>query len=212
MKVYTFFTESHRKILDLFLENFPYSPDIELNIKFLPQECSTGSFMKEGWNFTMKRKVEYVLQALHETEDGEWFVHSDCDIILFDGWLDILDKFKDSVDMMIQNDHTCLCAGFFFCKKNEKTLKLWNAVLNNLTRFENDQVAMNYFISQFKEVLIGVLPDNYFTYGLLGRGVWDNAQFSIPDVENLKMFHANWAEGISSKLELMRKSIEDRKL
>lgn len=206
MKVYTFFTPSHKELLDIFIENFPYSDNTELNIKFIPQECSSGSFMNDGWNLTMKRKVQYVIQSLHETTDGEWFVHADCDIILFEGWDSILEKFKNSVDMMIQNDHVCLCAGFFFCKKTEGTVRLWNSVLEKLHLFENDQVAMNYFISQYKDVKIGVLPDTYFTYGFFDE-TWDgNKEFTIPDAKNLKIFHANWTKGTENKIKLLKEA------
>ena len=88
MKIYTFFTDSHKSLLDIFLKNFPYNENTELNIKWFPQECKDGSYMSDGWVSTMRRKVEYILQSLNETPEGEWFVHSDCDIVLFDGRYD----------------------------------------------------------------------------------------------------------------------------
>jgi hypothetical protein len=207
MKVYTFFTDSHRKLFDIFEKNFPYK-EAELNVKWFPQECNTGSYMTDGWISTMKRKVEYILQSLEETPEGEWFVHSDCDIVLFDGWTDILDRNKNKADMMIQNDHTMLCAGFFFCKSNSLTKFLWKKVLTDLDKFEHDQIAMNYFIKQMPELKAGVLPDSYFTYGYFRKDKWNGSDFEIPNIKDLKMFHANWTEGTTNKIELINKVIQ----
>jgi hypothetical protein len=212
MKVYTFFTDSHKSLLDIFLKNFPYSDNIELNIKWFPQECKDGNYMSDGWVSTMKRKVEYILQSLNETPEDEWFVHSDCDIILFEGWEDILNKHKNSVDMMIQNDYTNLCAGFFFCKSNVQTKLLWGRVWKDLHKFEHDQAAMNHFIKIMPELKIGILPDSYFTYGLLGKERWNGEDFIIPDISNLKMFHANWTAGVKNKIELTHKVLTDKSL
>lgn len=208
MKVYTFFTDSHKELLDIFLKNFPHHQDVELNIKWFPQECKSGSYMTDGWTSTMKRKVEYILQSLEETPEGQWFVHSDCDIVLFDGWLDILERNKNQVDMMIQNDHTMLCAGFFFCKSSVWTKLLWGKVLKDLDKFEHDQIAMNHFINQMHELKVGVLPDSYFTYGYFKKDKWNGDDFEIPNIKDLKMFHANWTEGTDNKIKLINKVIQ----
>ena len=210
MKVYTFFSESHRELFDIFQSNFPYDEDTELNVKFFPQECKEGSYMADGWLSTMQRKVEYVLQSLKETPDGEWFVHADCDIVLFDGWRDILKRHKSSVDMIIQNDHTMLCAGFFFCKANVQTRLLWGRVHRDLHKFEHDQVAMNHFIKWTPELKVGVLPNDYFTYGYFGKDNWNGQEFTIPDAKNLKMFHANWTKGVDNKVKLLREAIRQK--
>jgi len=212
MKVYTFFTDSHKSLLDIFLKNFPYSDNIELNIKWFPQECKTGSYMTEGWTSTMRKKVEYIIQSLKETPENEWFVHSDCDIVLFDGWTDILEKYKDDVDMMIQNDHTTLCAGFFFCRSNSRTKELWKLVYENLDKFEHDQVAMNFYLTKVQGFKAAILPNSYFTYGYYKKGVWNGEKFTIPDIENLKMFHANWTAGVKNKIELTHKVLTDKSL
>lgn len=208
MKIYTFFTDSHKQLLDLFLHNFPYQDNIELNIKRFPQECKSGSYMSDGWTSTMRRKVEYIIQSLEETPEGDWFVHADCDIILFDGWADILDKYKDEFDVLVQNDHPNMCAGFFFCKSNSKTKSLWNKVLSNLHNFDHDQSAMNFYLKAMKEVKTGILPNSYFTYGYFGKDKWNGHEFSVPNIDNLKMFHANWTQGIENKIALINKIIK----
>lgn len=212
MKVYTFFTDSHRELLDIFLAQFPYDADTEVVVKYLPQECKKGEFMSDGWISTMKRKVEYVLQALNETPHGEWFVHADCDIVLFDGWKDVWERNKNKVDMIVQNDHSMLCAGFFFCESNVQTKLLWGRVLRDLNKFDHDQTAMNFFIKQTEELKVGVLPDSFFTYGYFKKDKWTGQDFEIPDAKDLKMFHANWTEGVPNKVSLLKEAIRQKKI
>lgn len=210
MKIYTFFTDSHKCLLDIFLKNFPYSENTELNIKWFPQECKDGSYMSDGWVSTMRRKVEYILQSLNETPEGEWFVHSDCDIVLFDGWDSMVEKHHDKVEMMIQDDYSMLCAGFFFCKSTLNTKLLWERVLRDLHKFEHDQIAMNHFIKQMPEMKVGVLPQSYFTYGYFKKDNWNGQQFIIPDANNLKMFHANWTRGVDNKIKLLEEAVRQK--
>jgi hypothetical protein len=212
MKLYTFFTDSHRGLLDVFLDNFPFKEDIELCISWFPQECKDANFMSNGWNKTMYRKVKLIIQALDETPEDSWFVHSDCDIVLFDGWDDIYHRNKEDADMIIQDDYSSLCAGFFFCKNNNKTRALWNSVLNGLDSFEHDQAAMNYFIKTVPDLRVGVLPPSYFTYGFFNKTVWTGQEFNIPDASDLKMFHANWTVGTENKLKLLSIAINQKNL
>lgn len=210
MKIYTFFTSSHQKLYERFLNNFPYSTDIELVVKWFPQECENGTYMANGWLSTMKRKVQYIIQSLEETEEDGWFVHADCDIVLFPEWNHILNDNTDDSDMLIQNDHTSLCAGFFFCKSNTRTKKLWNLVLENLHNFEHDQAAMNYFIPRVEGFRASILPDSYFTYGFYKKGVWNGEDFTVPNIGDLRMFHANWTAGVDNKIKLIDKVLADK--
>lgn len=211
MKVYTFYTDSHKKLLNIFLENFPYSDGIDLVIRKMPQECKNAIFMTEGWNSTMKRKVQYVIDALQETPENQWFVHADCDIVFFSEWEKILEKYKDSFDMLIQDDYATLCAGFFFCKNTSNTRLLWGKIMETLSNFEHDQYAMNYWIRNTPNIKIGILPNQYFTYGLLGKDTWEGKEsFTIPDAKNMKIFHANWTAGVKNKIKLLKEAIKQK--
>ena len=197
-------------MLDIFIKNFPFQDEHELVVKWMPQECKAGSYMTDGWVSTMRKKVKYVIQSLYETPEDDWFVHADCDIVLFPGFSDILERHKDKVDMMIQNDHTMLCAGFFFCKSTKHTKSLWHRVMHNLDKFEHDQVAMNHYIKALPELRVGALPDSYFTYGYFKKDNWNGEEFEIPDAKNLKMFHANWTRGVENKKKLMLEAIRQK--
>jgi hypothetical protein len=150
------------------------------------------------------------LDSLEETKEGDWFVHSDCDILLFKNWSNILEKNKDTLDMIVQNDFTELCAGFFFCKSNSKTKDLWQNVFNSIAEHYNDQTAMNHYIKNTKNLKIGVLPNTFFTYGLLGKGRWEGQEFEIPNIQDVKMFHANWAAGIDKKKALLENCLNQK--
>lgn len=211
MKVYTFLTNSHKELFNIFIKHFPFKENIELVVKWMPQECASGFFMSQGWNSTMRRKVEYVIQSLNETPEGEWFVHADCDIVLFDGWEKILDEqSKADLDMLFQNDYDLLCAGFFFCKSSPVTKALWNLLRDNLDKFGNDQIGLNYILQRNAEVKVGVLPAEYFTYGSFRKGTWKGEDFTIPNAANLKMVHANYTEGVENKIKLLNKVLEQK--
>ena len=211
MKLYTFYTPSHRDLFSIFRRALPEDDRIELQILDMPQECPSATYMGKGWQETMHRKVQYVMQALDETPEGEWFVHSDCDVVLFPGWADlILDWPECPHDMMIQNDlrYEILCAGFFFCKSNAVTKKLWRTVYDEMHLYDHDQTALNVILQRTPDINVRVLSPSYFTYGALDRGVWEGEPFKIPDVKNLKMFHANWTKGVENKIWLMKEAIK----
>lgn len=211
MKIYTFYTDSHLELFQIFKDNLPSEDRAELVTRHYEQDCMSGNFMSDGWNITMKKKVAFIQEALDLTPEGEWFVHADCDIVLFKGWLDTWDKYNSrSWDMLIQYDYTMLCAGFFFCKSNQKTKSLWKNIADNLHKFQNDQVAMNFYIKTM-QVPVGILSNRYFNYGYFKKGEWTGQDFTIPDLDKMCMFHANWTVGVENKKLLMNKAISDKR-
>ena len=78
MKVYTFYSDSHKSLYDIFLKTLrETNPEIEVFVDVLNQEGS-GSFMEEGWESTMGKKLDQIISAC---ERGEVFIHSDSDVI-----------------------------------------------------------------------------------------------------------------------------------
>jgi hypothetical protein len=212
MKVYTFYTESHLRLLNIFLEHFPCSETIDLVVRKMPQECTDAIYMTEGWNLTMRRKVEYVIDAINATPEGEWFVHTDCDVVLFQDWEKILERYRDlEVDMLIQDDFNAFGAGFFFAKNTERTRALWVSVLDHLHEHSHDQRAMNYWMGQIPDLKVELLPYSYFTYGLFGKHGWEGEEFIIPDIADLKMFHGNWTVGVESKIKIIQEALRQKR-
>jgi len=146
MKAYTFFTDSHRDILENhFIPSFPFNDGIELNIKHFPQECPSGEFQKDGWAKTMRRKVEYVIQSIDENiEHNDLFIHADCDIVFFQPIQESMIKELGAFDVACLSDGAMLCAGFFIARATTQTRSLFVNILSQLKGGgPNDQILMN---------------------------------------------------------------------
>ena len=209
MKTYTFYSDSHKQILDdYYIKSFPYEKDLELVIRNIPQDCPSASFMHAGWMSAMRKKMEYVVDSILETKGrDEFFVHSDCDIIFFD-------KFKDNIieeignnDIACIDDVNMLCAGFFIARANDKILKLFENVLKNMDHFSQsgsgDQIAMNYYIEDMgiKAKPLGKRYHNVF-HSIEKEWTRDIAwNFDVP--KDIIMHHANFTRGIETKMSLM---------
>ena len=162
MKVYTFLTDSHRIFLDSYIRTFPFEDNFDLEIKFLPQECHTGKYHSDGWNKTMRRKVEYILYSLQNCDDNSLFVHSDVDVQFFGPIKTDLENLMEEKnhDILFQNDGHQMSMGFFVCKKNDKTIRLFKDVLQNLDNHRDDQFATNFFLKK-SDLIYGPLPERY---------------------------------------------------
>jgi hypothetical protein len=197
MKVYTFYTDSHREIFEIFEKNFPYNQSTELNVRWFPQECETGSYMGDGWMSTMKRKVQYILDSLEETKENDWFVHSDCDILLFNGWTNILEKHKNDLDLIVQNDYTELCAGFFFCKSNTKTKEL-NGMMQaastaDKTKLNEISADLNTVKTEFNTKSKGTVDIGIDVFNEIATKIAGNSSVAI--AKAIQAINANFEEG-----------------
>lgn len=204
MKVYTFFTNTHKEFVKIFTESFPFEDGFDLEIKYFPQECKTGSFMDDGWSDTMKRKIEYILYSLEKTKNGEIFIHSDIDIVFYGNIKDDILRLINGYDILFQrdskNENESLCMGFFACVKNEKTVNFFNNISKNLNKYHNDQVAVNMLIKK-SGLKYGNLPDTYYTVGV-ENGLWHGSEdIKIPN--NILVHHANFAIGVDNKIKLI---------
>jgi hypothetical protein len=203
MKLYTFFTDTHKIFLNQFIKTFPFESGLDLEIKYLPQECPTGSFHSQGWNKTMRKKIEYILYSLDKTNENDFFIHSDIDVQFFGDIKSDLQNIMDltNYDILFQNDGGYLCNGFFICKKNKITVELFNDVFNKLDNYRNDQVAVNDLLRN-KKIKYSSLPERYYTVGI-NHGLWsgEETEFYIPD--DLIMHHANYTEGVENKIKLL---------
>jgi len=200
-KIYTFYTDTHKELYDRFLltfNRFRLGNSFDLVTKKFDQE-SSGNFMEEGWNKTMRKKVEYVLESIEETFGG-WFIHADCDIQFFADILPDMEPRIAKYDLVAQSDSGTLCAGFFACRSNERMRVVFQEVLKIMDRVGNDQLALNALKGNFSHQL---LPYSYFTIGNVNGGkVWDGDTKFMPPKKTF-MHHANYVVGPQKKLELM---------
>jgi hypothetical protein len=199
MKIYTFYSDSHKYLYDIFIESLRDSnPEIDVVTDILDQEGS-GSFMENGWESTMDKKLDQIIRAC---EIGETFIHSDSDVIfLKDIKEEILLELGDS-DIAFQDDgEVGLCMGFFICKPNPKIISLFKKVKEILPEFQgHDQNAINSIIKNYG-VNYKKLSHRFFNYGQTRHKIWNGEDFEVP--KNVLVFHANWTIGIENKLKLI---------
>ena len=148
MRLYAFYTPSHE-----ILKNEWFLPslkdDYELKIEKYDQECPTGNYKKQGWVRAMLRKAEIIVHAIKDNCDG-MFIYSDVDIQFFKPTQDLSCQLMKRKDLALQRDSPegGLCAGFFICRANWKTLKLWEDICRFLAKSDNrdDQDVLNDFL------------------------------------------------------------------
>jgi len=195
MKVYTYYTPSHKVFFDDYFSKSLM--DLEIVEFNGDQECQSGSYYKDGWKSTTMKKVDVFIQACKENQ-GNVFVYSDVDIQFFKPLNDVLLEELGEFDIAIQNDYLGgMCSGFFVCRGNEKTLKMFEEMKSNETQYLEDQHALNM---NLKHVRYKALSTKFWTFGSFGTQ-WKGQNFDIP--QDLVMHHANWTEGIDNKIKLL---------
>jgi hypothetical protein len=209
IKHYTFFTETHRIFLKYFLNTFPFDPQIDLVIRFMPQECQTGEFENHGWMKTMTRKVEYILDAFAELKDGDIFIHSDADIVFLQPYKNILLEELGDHDIAFQSDVGTACMGFFVCRVSKKTKKLFNTLLKELGNHKHDQHAVNYLLTNSEHKLkTKLLTRKFFNYGFNGKHYKGESSVILP--LDIILLHANFTVGIDNKVKLLQTAIKQK--
>jgi len=195
MKVYTYYTESHKNMFDNYFSKT--IEDLEIKAFIGEQECKSGEYYSTGWKTTTMKKVDVFINAVKENM-GDIFVFSDVDIQFFGPIKDSLLQELGDFDIAIQNDYNGgLCSGFFICRGNERTLNMFESMKNNGHLYAEDQYALNMNLHLCK---VTVLSTRFWTFGQFG-GQWKGQIFDIP--ENILMHHANWTEGINNKIKLL---------
>ena len=76
MKIFTFYSDSHKHLLDLFLKSFFKNCNLDLIVKKIDQKCS-GDYHSNGWKEAMISKIQYIIDSLNQCNEGEIMVHSD---------------------------------------------------------------------------------------------------------------------------------------
>jgi hypothetical protein len=202
IKHYTFFSDSHKIFLKYFLNTYPFDIDIDLQIRYMPQECS-GDFVSEGWQKTMTKKVQYIVDALQELNTNDIMIHTDSDIIFFKPFKEILLQEMGDADIIFQSDVGTACMGFFACKVNTKTKQFFNDLLKNLDKHYHDQEAVNHMIrSQKYNVNIKLFSHKFFNHGFFGKHYEGEDDIKFPN--DIIIFHGNFVYGMDKKLKMIK--------
>lgn len=203
IKHYTFFTDTHKIFLKYFLNTFPFDPNIDLTIRNMPQECETGEFVSEGWNKTMKRKVQYIVDAIDELKKYDVLIHSDADVVFLKPYKeDLLRELGDN-DIVFQSDVGTACMGFFAMRVNEKTKSFFQNLYKELDKHYHDQEAVNYLLRNTDHGLkFSLFSHKFFNHGFLGKHYEGEDQVVFPP--DMVVLHANFTIGIERKLKLIK--------
>jgi hypothetical protein len=208
VKIYTHFSDSHKTMYeDYFKPSLRklYSKDeVTISGCFHQQTTHDGMFMSPGWLDSMDIKLDTIITAINDNKNS-WFIFSDCDVQFFKPFVEDLQNELQDADIVCQNDCDSLCAGFFACKGNDKTLSLFQTIKQNFKQLVNDQVALNKFSHLVSYKLLD--KKKYYTIGNFFKNIdgthnWDNQTNIIPPVEIL-VHHANYVKGVNNKLKLL---------
>jgi hypothetical protein len=195
MKIYTYYTESHKEMFENYFSKT--IQDLEMVSYYGEQECASGSYYQDGWKKTTMKKVDVFIKACEENQ-GDIFVYSDVDIQFFGPLKETLIQELGDYDIAIQNDYLGgMCSGFFVCKGNERTLKMFESMKSNEDLYLEDQHALNMNLNFVK---FKPLSHRFWTFGIY-KTQWKNQNFDIPD--DILMHHANWTEGLNNKYTLL---------
>ena len=201
IRLYALYTPSHEVLKDqFFLPSI--QDDFDVICEFCEQTCLKAEFMSEGWTKTTMRKVDLIIRAIQENW-GKIFIFSDVDIQFFRPIKNMIISLMEGKDILMQknNPEGVLCTGFFACRANEKTLRLWTDVKHTMEekQLQSDQISFNQCIKRSSKknpynVVWDYLPNVFFGGGTLTGHVWrPGISLTIP--HNIMMHHANWTRG-----------------
>jgi len=199
MNLYTCYTDSHTELFEMMKSSLEKTnPDINLKVVKFSQDCETGDFMKAGWNKTMEKKMDLILDSLNQ---DEVFIHCDADVYFFKPIKERLIEELGDFDIAFQDDSISgLCCGFFIAKSSPKMVALWEDVKRNIVTFGNDQNALNMIIRRHP-IKFKMLSRSFFTFGHIGAGAWNNHEFEFD--RGIHVAHANWTIGVQNKINLL---------
>ena len=215
MKLYALYTPSHEILKDTFF--LPsIQDDFDIILEFCEQTCPSAHFMNKGWTETTIRKVDLIIRAIKENiESEDIFIFSDVDIQFFSPIRDIIFELMEGKDIIMQrnNPEGVLCTGFFACRANKKTLRLWQDVKKRMqkNKLNSDQISFNQCIKKKSkknpyDIVWDYLPNTFFGAGTLAAYpgyLWKpGRKLEIP--QGIVMHHANWTRGVEDKMDQLK--------
>ncbi len=224
MRLYVLVSPTHSPLFqNWFLPSLKehHGDRIEVQVRYIPQLCASGRYKSKGWTTAMLEKLSLIESAILENWRGE-FIYSDVDVQFLGDCLPELKGLSADTDLFFQRDSPdgMLCAGFFYCRANERTLAFWRHAAERLKagEFTGDQDAVNSLIrgrsswrSRVGRLLgsptiarptFAVLPDSFFSAGTFTGRLWNPGDSVVLPHWPL-VHHANWTEGIAHKIALL---------
>ncbi len=219
IKLYTLYTPSH----EIFLKKWflpTLKDNYELVIEFHKQISPDGAGSSVSFSQTMLAKTKLILRGIHENW-GECFIYSDVDIQFFKPTKSLLLSLLKDNDLIIQkgDPRGGLCAGFFMCKANEKTLKLWGEIKKYMINHPkmDDQETMELFLRNSNPFAIkwDYLPNAFYGAGIIKSKFWLPGDSLTFPSEDIVLHHATCTRGIQNKikqLEYVKRIVQTKTL
>lgn len=220
MKIYIFYTKSHKVFLDdWFLPSI--KDDFDIRNKEYEQVCKTAKLNEKGWNETMCYKIDTILRGIEETIDDKdnIFIHSDIDIQFFGKIEETVRNLMKDNDVLFQKGGRSICMGFMVVRANEKTKKFFTKVRQMLKNKKiNDERCSKKLLnipdkydtsSNFskttknKYIKWEYLPERKFVGGQLVAVSTSRGKFITPPHEMI-MHHATTTIGTANKLKQLK--------
>ena len=226
MKVYIFYTDSHKILLDdFFLPSIKNEYNAELNITKFEQKCPSARLNSNGWIETMYFKVDTILKGINENinKQNNIFIHSDIDIQFFGNFIeDCKNIFSQSnCDILFQKGGRSICMGFFICKANTKTKQFFTDIKSKMkTNGKNDEYNAKQLLNippGYSEKKVNksdlfdneysikwnYLPSKKYINGTHVAISTANEEFKPPPQTTI-MHHATYTTGVENKIKQLK--------
>ena len=202
MKLLTYYTNSHKSLLDnFFIPSIPKSDNFDLRIGTGMQHSATGAYDSHGYNLTTEEKIVFILRELYVLPEGERILFSDCDVVFLKPVMSMLSEYEN-YDIVFQDGYQELNTGFMLIRNCPVVRTLFEDVVRKCYLYKNDQDALNFLIDKY-----------FIQYTMFGRTVlcpadfifpshWNGQKIKIP--EYAKVFHACWCFDVENKLKLLK--------
>lgn len=202
MDILTIYSQSHEKLFkNYFLESFrKTNQHNNLIIKRFEQISQTGEYRKPGWEETVVKKIEFILDHMKKSK-AKYFVYADADILFL---REVTTEFIKSnlieCNICFQKDKESYCTGFFACKNNATTKKFFEEVLQV---FEIcDQYTINQLIKK-NRIKARTFDEQIYSIWRITKSVWDGVKpIKLPQ-KIPTVFHANFTIGEQNKEKLL---------
>lgn len=205
MKLYTYYTDSHKYLYDNFLKKtVDIHQEYELIAGIGVQHCIDGGFCTENFGKTCFEKIRFMIDS-NEWESNNVIMFCDADTMFLNKTKEILLNELGEYDMIFQNDsHTCN-TGIYLCRKNNRVKELLEHIFSIKDEFHNEQVALNHTIHSHP-IKYKLFDHKVWNVKFQGLDPWDGiTTINFPD--DILMFHANYMLGIKNKFNASKFSI-----
>ena len=207
LSLYTCYSESHKRLYaDYFMKTLPAAGNVSLAARVIPQVCPSGEFRQEGWNRMGLEKVKIMLKAC---QSNDVFVFSDCDVVFFKPLDSLLEQLGD-FDFVGQDDSKGICSGFFVCRRNERTLAMFERMVALLSSAKEvrmaDQYALNACLRtvHHRKIPLALVSSVRFFRGSAVTNKRAISEITVADLPpTMLAFHANWCCSLELKSLLL---------